>query len=1238
MTRRRKTATPTPAPAPEPAPAQPRGWKPSLVGGNRSSSGLYLPSNPEREVQRLTSGRPLPSQSTFDQLVDIIEGDTLKSEGGATPLSWVGESSRRPGLPMVSAYSGPEAGTGLPKSYPGMRKFLNLRVLAWSSTVVYSILTFRRHQVTMREPVIVPAEREASYRLSLLDYSVNEVPYLPALDEAERHWLTRFLRLVDTTNHGYSFFKEHLYEAQKGTLGKDTTDIFERLQEKHRTFHRERNLAKRDILRLLKRPDTHGHYLEENSWYALMSSALEDLLVIDRGVIYKKRDAAGKLEALIPLDGATIEPVLDDYGYVQRYCQVVDGMPVLDIPKKDLILLRLNHTTDTYMYGYGLPPMEVLYNTVLSDLFIDKGNLAYYQKGGSIPEGIIVVHPPGDGKDGVYAQPEPEVVESIQRNLTAVMMGDYTNVPLFTGGKLEFIDFKGKRKDMQFKELAEYLTRKICAVFQVSPQDVGVLGDINRATAEQQAEATQSKGLETLLNTVGHALTRGIVDEYRPEGDLKLWFKEETKNNSMGRWQVVQGQLQSGYVSINQAKVEDGEDPVPWGDTPLQGLRNWKAEDPNQAAGGAPGVPGAMGATPGGGPGAPGGALPGAGVPMPPSLSGNAGGAPGGDGMSGAPGGLPGGNLKSLVQRELEVLRPGVGDKLDVSRLVHRHFKSVGSLDASPRNDIPYEAFMEEAEPVDARLLLDEPVGKSLNGLHLAARDYQLSLIVRLKGALDVPVAMRTVMALLREARPMVSGFEDAFPNARPELVAPGVVRVNLYGPTVPFSEKSAANEDMRGALRDLNKVAGFIQTVYVVADVHADALLADPNFKSVTPLHGNVSQTDVYRWLSRHGSVGANDLMLHASHQLTSRTFETVKDARAAFKNALSWTRGHRLHLPLWEALTSPVQYLAPGGLSEFKLSEKEALTLLLNLHDPRPTVPVFQNLHTNLQRYRNSKRLHVMVGTVLTQMDRVPNGTDLDHFSLAWRGGDEAFAGTVTLREYFGELPDNLGYALTTFALTLPPALLSGVEFDDLELRMQDAAQDLVTLAGPSRSLQEGLRERLNSAAYAALGEVPDHTARLIEDLLLTLSGPGIQALLAGTVQSVPDLFERVTGEFSAELLGASLYSPQRTRDLFTALLADLMDLSEADVDALMGSMLDELMFRAEDEAQFLSQLGQVTAGYGGVQGMTVALVGDEAAEQLMTAMAQTAFKSLGTLAGLSTADENFAGLVRERLRRNA
>lgn len=470
------------------------------------------------------------------------------------------------------------------KPYPGRINFNTQRVLAYNSTVVRAIVTLRAHQVAKLPPQIVPKDKdEPPRRVNVLDYGIYEIDNHPAFTEDEKAFLTKIYARIDPRG---ILDKKVEYEEGDHDFSSGEEATLDYLQEKHDKFYRKRAEDIKKIMDIISRPDP--WFTTIKSWSQLLKSVLMDMLVIDRGIILKLRDGDGNLKGLMPVDGASVRPLLNEYGAVDEdraFVQVINGSPHVFLKKNDVIVLKMNPMTDLKYFGYGLSNMETLYTTVLSDIFIDKGNLDYYRKGGSIPEGFISVEPP-PSRDGMVHQIDPEQLETIQRNLQSIMMGDYTQVPIVSGGKISWIDFKGKRRDMQYKELAEHLTRKICAVFQVSPQDVGIISDVNRSTSQTQAEMTKSKGLETLMASLSEYFTEEVVNEVRVENDLKLWFVDDDLDKEKLEWTMDQQKLVSGAISINQWRAKQGKHPVPWGNTPLQGLRNWQPEEEDEEGGG----------------------------------------------------------------------------------------------------------------------------------------------------------------------------------------------------------------------------------------------------------------------------------------------------------------------------------------------------------------------------------------------------------------------------------------------------------------------------------------------------------------------------------------------------------------------------------------------------------------------------------------------------------------------------
>lgn len=511
------------------------------------------------------------------------------------------------------------------KPYPGTVNFSTQRVLSYKNSIVRAIISFRSGQVAKLAKKIVPKDQEEPPRqLHVLNYNSYTIDSHPALDEADAKFLCAMYERLDP--RGYITNKYVLYKDQKQEFTAGEQKMIDYLQNKHTSFYRKRDKDIRRINDLLSNPDP--WFTETRTWEALMKKVLTDLLTIDRGAILIIRDDQGNIQGLMPVDGATLRPVVDEFGFMDddyAYVQIADkGAPHLYFNRRDTIIMSMNPVTDIKYFGYGISALETLYQQVLADLYIDKGNYDYYRKGGSIPEGFISVEPPVS-RDGKTFQIDQLQLDAMQRQMQSIMMGDYTQVPFVSGGKVSWIDFKGKRRDMQFKELALYLVQKICAVFQVSPQDVGIFENVNRSTASVQAELTMSKGLEPLMQTISDFITEQVISELRPEGDLKLWFENTDLEKEKTKWNMTQQQLVVGATFINEYRASLGKHPVPWGDTPLQGRVNWKPEEEQSPTPFAPGGAGGMPPPQGGG---------GAGLPPLPQV-----GAPGGIKNPGGPAG-----------------------------------------------------------------------------------------------------------------------------------------------------------------------------------------------------------------------------------------------------------------------------------------------------------------------------------------------------------------------------------------------------------------------------------------------------------------------------------------------------------------------------------------------------------------------------------------------------------------------
>lgn len=259
------------------------------------------------------------------------------------------------------------------------------------------------------------------------------------------------------------------------------------------------------LTKLFKRPTMYGSRPTSMSWRHFIGMILEDVLVLDAGCVEKERTRGGTICALYPVDGGTIRPNIDEKGgyYDDAYVQVVDGVVTARFGMEELVYIADNPQTDVRFAGYGMSPLEHLVVTVTAELYASKFNASYFEKG-AVPEGLLNL-----GEDV-----PPEDVDAFRLYWMNEVMGKPWAIPILAGKGVEWVQWRDNNRDMQFMEYQAWLLKKACAVYQISPQEVGELEDVNRSTADSQDETNESKSIEPILSLLKDAIDVEIIGEH----------------------------------------------------------------------------------------------------------------------------------------------------------------------------------------------------------------------------------------------------------------------------------------------------------------------------------------------------------------------------------------------------------------------------------------------------------------------------------------------------------------------------------------------------------------------------------------------------------------------------------------------------------------------------------------------------------------------------------------------------
>ena len=307
------------------------------------------------------------------------------------------------------------------------------------------------------------------------------------------------------------------------------------------------------ITGFLSRPDgIHGW----SDWLRLL---LEELFVIDAPALYCRRTRGGRLAALLPIDGATIKPVIDAWGRTPQpetssgkiiwptaYQQVLKGFPAVDYTTRDLIYRPRNVRVNR---AYGFSPVEQVVTTVNIALRRQLFLLEYFTQG-NIPDSLI----------GVPEGWTPDQIASYQKYWDAYFSGESGR-----RRRAKFVPGAAARSFVQTKEpelksaFDDWLARLVCFAFSISPQ--ALVSQMNRATAEVQKTLAEEEGLAPILAWV-KALVDDIIARELDGADLEFaWTPTETID-PVQQETMLSSYTSRGLLTLNEARASLGREPL----------------------------------------------------------------------------------------------------------------------------------------------------------------------------------------------------------------------------------------------------------------------------------------------------------------------------------------------------------------------------------------------------------------------------------------------------------------------------------------------------------------------------------------------------------------------------------------------------------------------------------------------------------------------------------------------------
>jgi phage portal protein BeeE len=341
-----------------------------------------------------------------------------------------------------------------------------------------------------------------------------------------------------------------------------------------------KKLVKR-IQLLLDQPNEY-----RQNYYDLMSSMIDDVLVLDRGILTKDMTVGREPAHLYNEDGANIKIYADWSGRDNEPRYLYDNPTTnrkVPLRNDEVICMSANPAT----YRFGLSPVQVLRNTIQADLAATRSAMQM-----------------------VDMKPPPHLLQlqgATQQQLEGIRARYESDI----AGRKEIFWISGQQpvnavplvfsaRDNQWMEWQIYLARKIAIIFQISPQQLGITFDINKSTASSQQEIFEDTGLIPLLLLVEEYFNTELLADFAPKYpdgrvnfesiNLRILFPEITESDRQMHAEraikiATTGLAGLPSMTLNQVLALFGQEPVQGGNTfyapTRQGPLPWLSYDGN---------------------------------------------------------------------------------------------------------------------------------------------------------------------------------------------------------------------------------------------------------------------------------------------------------------------------------------------------------------------------------------------------------------------------------------------------------------------------------------------------------------------------------------------------------------------------------------------------------------------------------------------------------------------------------
>ena len=229
------------------------------------------------------------------------------------------------------------------------------------------------------------------------------------------------------------------------------------------------------------------------------------------------------------------------------------GVQELSLDPQEVIFLKYSDP-DNPVRGKG--PLQAAATTVDLDNYSEKWNSQFFKNSGA-PNAVLQT----DKKLG------KEALARVEKKLKDKFQGldnAHKTMVLESGLKWEKISLS--QKDMDFVEQQRFSRDKMLAIFRVPKTALGLTEDVNRANAEATDYVFAKRTIKPKMQRFTEQLDIFLLALFPNTDNIYFDFKDPIPENVEQNIAKAQSGVQTGYMTINEAREIADLDPIEGGD------------------------------------------------------------------------------------------------------------------------------------------------------------------------------------------------------------------------------------------------------------------------------------------------------------------------------------------------------------------------------------------------------------------------------------------------------------------------------------------------------------------------------------------------------------------------------------------------------------------------------------------------------------------------------------------------